>query len=40
MARVAIISYSSTGYVNRLARAIEEGALGAGAEVRRRRVRP
>jgi NAD(P)H dehydrogenase (quinone) len=38
MAKVAIIYYSSTGHVDRLARAIEEGALGAGAEVRRRHV--
>lgn len=38
MTRVAIIYYSSTGNVHRLAEAVEEGAGGAGAEVRLRRV--
>jgi len=36
--RVAVIYYSSTGNVFGLARAIEEGALAAGAEVRLRKV--
>lgn len=36
--RVAIIHYSSTGHVHRLAEAIAEGARSAGAEVRLRRV--
>lgn len=36
--RIAIIHYSSTGHVHRLAEAIAEGALGEGAEVRVRRV--
>ncbi|MEW6637940.1 MAG: NAD(P)H:quinone oxidoreductase [Actinomycetota bacterium] len=39
MARVAVIYYSATGNVYRLARAIEEGAKEAGAEVRFRKVR-
>lgn len=34
MAKVAIIYYSATGTTYKLARAIEEGAKGAGAEVR------
>jgi NAD(P)H dehydrogenase (quinone) len=38
MAKVAIIYYSATGHVHRLARAIEEGARGAGAETRLRHV--
>ena len=37
--KVAVIYYSSTGTTYRLARAIEEGAQGAGAEVRFRKVR-
>jgi NAD(P)H dehydrogenase (quinone) len=37
--KVAVIYYSSTGTTYRLARAIEEGARGAGAEVRLRKVR-
>lgn len=39
MAKVAVIYYSATGNVYRLARAVEEGAKEAGAEVRFRRVR-
>lgn len=38
MPRVAIIYYSSTGHVHRLAQAIEEGASEAGAETRLRHV--
>lgn len=38
-AKVAVIHYSSTGNVYRLARAVEEGAKEAGAEVRFRRAR-
>lgn len=38
-ARVAVIYYSSTGNVHKLARAVEEGAKEAGAEVRFRRAR-
>ena len=37
--KVAVIYYSSTGTTYRLARAIEEGARGTGAEVRLRKVR-
>ncbi|TCJ18444.1 NAD(P)H:quinone oxidoreductase [Rubrobacter taiwanensis] len=37
--RVAVIYYSATGNVYRLARAVEEGAKSVGAEVRFRRVR-
>lgn len=39
MAKVAVIYYSATGNVYRLARAVEEGAREAGAEVRFRKVR-
>jgi NAD(P)H dehydrogenase (quinone) len=39
MTRVAIIYYSATGNVHALAEGIREGAEGAGAEVRLRRVR-
>jgi NAD(P)H dehydrogenase (quinone) len=38
-AKVAIIYYSSTGTTHALARAVEEGAREAGAEVRLRKVR-
>ena len=38
MTRVAVIYYSSTGHVHRLAEAVEEGAREAGAETRLRRV--
>lgn len=38
MAKVAIIYYSSTGTNDAMARAVEEGAKAAGAEVRRRLV--
>lgn len=38
MAKVAIIYYSSTGNVHRLAHAIEQGASGAGAQTRLRHV--
>jgi len=37
--KLAVIYYSSTGTTYRLARAIEEGAQGAGAETRLRKVR-
>jgi NAD(P)H dehydrogenase (quinone) len=37
-ARVAVIYYSATGNVHRLAQAVAEGAEGAGAEVRLRHV--
>jgi NAD(P)H dehydrogenase (quinone) len=37
-ARVAVVHYSSTGNVHRLAVAVAEGATAAGAEVRLRRV--
>lgn len=37
--KVAIIYYSATGTTYRLARAVEEGASGAGADVRFRKVR-
>ncbi len=37
-ARIAVIYYSATGNVHRLASAVAEGAAGAGAEVRLRRV--
>jgi NAD(P)H dehydrogenase (quinone) len=37
-ARIAVIHYSSTGHVHRLAEALAEGAQQAGAEVRLRRV--
>lgn len=39
MAKVAVIYYSATGNVYRLAQAVEEGAKEAGAEVRFRKVR-
>ncbi|QYJ14289.1 NAD(P)H dehydrogenase (quinone) [Rubrobacter xylanophilus DSM 9941] len=39
MSRVAVIYYSATGNVYALARAVEEGAREAGAEVRFRKVR-
>ncbi len=39
MTKIAIIYYSSTGHTYQLARAIEEGAIAAGAEVRVRKVR-
>jgi len=39
MAKVAVIYYSATGNVYALARAVEEGAREAGAEVRFRKVR-
>lgn len=39
MVRVAVIYYSATGNVHRLAQAIVEGAESAGAEVRLRKVR-
>ena len=38
MAKVAVIYYSATGHVHAMARAVEEGAASAGAEVRRRHV--
>ncbi len=38
MAKVAVIYYSATGNVHRLARAVEEGAREAGAEVRLRKA--
>ena len=38
MAKIAVIYYSSTGNVHQLASALAEGAEGAGAEVRLRRV--
>ena len=38
MAKVAVIYYSATGNVYKLARAVEEGAKEAGAEVRFRKV--
>ncbi|MBJ7455568.1 MAG: NAD(P)H:quinone oxidoreductase [Thermoleophilia bacterium] len=38
MARIAVIYYSSTGNVHRLAHAVAEGAEAAGAEVRLRHV--
>ena len=38
MSRVAVIYYSSTGHVHRLAEAVEEGAREAGAETRLRQV--
>lgn len=38
MAKVAIIYYSATGHVHHLARAVDEGARGAGAETRLRQV--
>ena len=38
MSRVAVIYYSSTGHVHRLAEAVEEGAREAGAETRLRHV--
>jgi NAD(P)H dehydrogenase (quinone) len=38
MSRIAVIYYSSTGHVHKLADAVAEGAAGAGAEVRLRRV--
>ncbi len=39
MAKVAVIYYSATGNVYKLAQAVEEGAKEAGAEVRFRKVR-
>ena len=39
MTRIAIVYYSSTGHTYEVARAIEEGAVEAGAEVRLRKVR-
>ncbi len=38
MVKVAVIYYSATGNVHKLARAVEEGAKEAGAEVRFRKV--
>jgi NAD(P)H dehydrogenase (quinone) len=38
MTRVAVIYYSSTGHVHRLAEAVRDGAADAGADVRLRRV--
>jgi NAD(P)H dehydrogenase (quinone) len=38
MAKVAVIYYSATGNVHEIAQAVEQGALRAGAEVRRRHV--
>lgn len=38
MAKVAVIYYSSTGHVHRMAHAVAEGAQAAGAEVRLRHV--
>jgi NAD(P)H dehydrogenase (quinone) len=38
MTRVAVIYYSATGHVHRLAEAVRDGAADAGAEVRLRRV--
>jgi len=38
MAKVAIIYYSATGNVHRLAHALEEGARAAGAQTRLRHV--
>ena len=38
MARVAIVYYSATGHVHRLAHAVGEGAEAEGAEVRVRHV--
>jgi NAD(P)H dehydrogenase (quinone) len=38
MAKVAVIYYSATGNVHKLARAVEEGAKEVGAEVRFRKV--
>ena len=37
--KLAVIYYSSTGTTYRLARAVEEGAKAAGAEVRLRKVK-
>jgi NAD(P)H dehydrogenase (quinone) len=39
LARIAVIYYSSTGHVHKLARAVAAGAEQAGAEVRLRRAR-
>ncbi len=39
MARIAVVYYSSTGHVHKLATAVAAGAEQAGAEVRMRRVR-
>jgi NAD(P)H dehydrogenase (quinone) len=39
MTKIAIIYYSSTGHTYQLARAIEEGAVASGADVRVRKVR-
>jgi NAD(P)H dehydrogenase (quinone) len=39
MTKIAIIYYSSTGHTHQMARAIEEGAIESGAEVRVRKVR-
>jgi NAD(P)H dehydrogenase (quinone) len=38
-AKVAVVYYSATGNVYRLAQAVEEGAKQSGAEVRFRKVR-
>jgi NAD(P)H dehydrogenase (quinone) len=38
MARIAVIYYSSTGHVHKLAESVASGAAAAGAEVRLRRV--
>ena len=38
MAKIAVIYYSATGNVHKLARAVEEGAKEAGADVRFRKV--
>lgn len=38
-ARIAVIYYSATGHVHRLAEAVAEGAAAAGADTRLRRVR-
>lgn len=38
MSNIAVIYYSSTGHVHKLAEAVEQGARDAGADVRLRRV--
>ena len=38
MSRIAVIYYSATGHVHKLAEALGRGAADAGAEVRLRRV--
>lgn len=40
MTKIAIVYYSSTGHTYQLARAIEEGAVASGADVRVRRRNP